>query len=261
MAQGFEKWHFPHCVGVVDGKHISIQQPKRDPSYYKYKGSHTIVVMAAVNANGEFLFVDVGTHGRVRGGLSDNSALFTQVEGGTLGLPADEPLPGSHRTLPYVFVGNDAFPLRRYFMKAYPAAFKDDQQCIFSYRLSRAHRIAENAFGIMTDKFSRLKNTINLEPSKVEKIILACTALHNYLLRDYEAEYAPAGTMDSEDLEKRTLELGKWRTDTSLVPLASIRRCIIDEEAEKVRREFTEYFSGEGAVPWQYHMCGMEEQR
>ncbi|KAK4304670.1 hypothetical protein Pmani_014347 [Petrolisthes manimaculis] len=40
-----------------------------------------------------------------------------EAAGRAIGLPTDEQLGDSHRTLPYVFIGDDAFPLKRYFMK------------------------------------------------------------------------------------------------------------------------------------------------
>lgn len=102
----------------------------------------------------EFIYVDVGTNGRVSdGGVWANSTLYARLQGGTVGLPEDEQLFGSHRTLPFVFVGDDSFPLKRYFMKPYPFKHQDNKQRIYSYRLSRARRVVENAFGIMANKF------------------------------------------------------------------------------------------------------------
>lgn len=115
-----------------------------------------------------------------------------------MGLPADEQLSDSHRTLPYVFVGDDAFLLKRYFMKPHSFKHQNDEQSIFSYRLSRARRVVENAFGIMSNKFRILLSAINLSPQKVEKIVLACTALHNFLHREHEAFYTPVSSLDKE---------------------------------------------------------------
>lgn len=107
VAKQFEKWNFPHCVGAVDGKHITIWPPKDGGSYhFNYKASHSIVLMAVVNANYEFMYVDVGTNGRVSdGGVWANSSLCARLQEGTFGLPTDEQLPDSFRTLPFVFVG------------------------------------------------------------------------------------------------------------------------------------------------------------
>ncbi|KAF7988894.1 hypothetical protein HCN44_007204 [Aphidius gifuensis] len=47
-ANGFGKfWHFQHCIGAIDGRHIHIEAPPNASSqYYIYKGYHNIVVLA-----------------------------------------------------------------------------------------------------------------------------------------------------------------------------------------------------------------------
>lgn len=262
VAKEFEKkWHFPQCLGAVDGKHIAIRPPKDSGSYYyNYKGTHSIVLMAVVNANYEFLYVDVGTNGRVSdGGVWANTTLCSKLERGEIHLPEDQKLPGSQRTVPFVLIGDDAFPLKRYLMKPFPFKNQNKEQRIFSYRLSRARRTVENAFGILANKFRIFLQPINLEPMKVEKIVLASTALHNYLRREHSAEYTPLGCTDRENVLDGTIIPASWRSEPVLAPLPRIRRNASDE-AKETRLEFMAYFNDEGAILWQNRMCGITDR-
>ena len=67
---------------------------------------------------------------------------------GRINLPEDEPLPGSDDTMPFVFVGDEAFPLRPYLMRPWPGRMlTDEKRKVYNYRLSRARRVVENTFG------------------------------------------------------------------------------------------------------------------
>jgi hypothetical protein len=73
-----EKWQFLNCLGAVDGKHIKIVPPKGCGSFYwNYKGSNSLVLMAVVNANYEFLYCDIGTNGCISdGGVIQNTKFY-----------------------------------------------------------------------------------------------------------------------------------------------------------------------------------------
>lgn len=81
-----------------------------------------------------------------------------------------------------VFVGDDAFPLATYLMKPYSRLEGlEHKQKIFNYRLSRARRIVENAFGIMASRFRVYRKPISVSLDKTDSIIKATCALHNWL--------------------------------------------------------------------------------
>ncbi len=78
---------------------------------------------------------------------------------GRLDLSMDSHLPQANHLgpVPHVFVSNAAFPLRRDLMRPYPGRNLTERRQVFSYRLSRARRTVEKAFGIMASqwRFSR----------------------------------------------------------------------------------------------------------
>jgi hypothetical protein len=120
VAREFEKrWNFPHCIGAIDGKHVEIRKPPGTGSYYfNYKHSFSIVLMGIVNANYEFLMVNVGANGRVSdGGVFSNTLFCTKLKLKQLSIPEPDNVPESDMKMPYVFVGDDAFPLMENLMK------------------------------------------------------------------------------------------------------------------------------------------------
>lgn len=153
-------WNFPHCIGAMDGKHVVIQAPSNTGSrFFNYKGDSSIVLLALVDANYKFTYVDVGCKGRIS-------------DGGVF------PLPGRNKPIPHVIVADDAFALDINLMKPYPGQHdKRSKERIFNYRLSRARRIVENVFGIMSGVFRVLRKPILLTPEKVQLIILTCCCI------------------------------------------------------------------------------------
>jgi len=103
------------------------------------------VLLAVVDAEYKFLYVDVGCNGRFSdGGVVNRCSLYHALETGPVGLPPAILLPGRTQPVPYFFVADDAFAMKNYIMKPY--LFKDQPapNRIFNYRLSRARRIVEN---------------------------------------------------------------------------------------------------------------------
>lgn len=93
------------------------------------------------------------------GGVFCDSSLRGALEDGSIGLPAATPILPDTEPMPYFFVGDDAFPMRTWLQKPYPQRLMTRQERIFNYRLSRARRVVENAFGILAHRYIFLQFT------------------------------------------------------------------------------------------------------
>ena len=88
------RWNVPHAVGALDGKHIAIKKPKKSGSeYFNYKGFFPLVLLALVDAEYKFLWVNMGASGSSSDAqIFNRSKLKRRIETGTLELPPPEPL-------------------------------------------------------------------------------------------------------------------------------------------------------------------------
>jgi hypothetical protein len=93
------------------------------------------VLLAVVDAEYKFLYVDVGCNGRVSDrGVFNRCSLYHALETGTVELPPAIPLPGCTQPVPHFFAAYDAFAMRKYIMKPYPFKDQPAPNQIFNYR-------------------------------------------------------------------------------------------------------------------------------
>ena len=214
-----------------------------------------------MDADYKFIYVDVGCNGRISdGGVFKNCSLYHPMEANNLNMNSKCRLPGIDTDVPYAFVADDAFPLKTYILKPYGQPNLTKQKRVFNYRLSRSRRIVENAFGILANRFRVFMQPIALSPSKVESVVLACVALHNFLRTNIGARavYTPPGYFDNEDTSTGEIQPGEWRSEpepAGLVPLHYQSSGRAADAAKDVRELLCEYFnSPEGEVSWQWKM-------
>ncbi|XP_056647448.1 uncharacterized protein LOC130452155 [Diorhabda sublineata] len=164
------QWNFPNCVEAIDGKHIQIKcPPKSGSNYYNYKGTFSITLFALVDAEYNFLYIDVGANGKSNdGAVFQASTLNIAMESNSLNLLQNT-----------ILVAVDAFPLRKDILKPFSKRNLSISERI--YRLSRARRVSENAFGILVAKFRVFERPIALSPETVDLVVKSSCALHNWL--------------------------------------------------------------------------------
>jgi len=236
----FTQWQFPNCIGALDRKHIRIVPPPNSGSlYFSYKQYNSVVLMALVDACYKFLYVDIGSYGRISdGGVFNSCSLSAALESNTLNIPEDRKLPHSDIASPYVVVADDAFALKRYLMKPYASRNLTVMQRVYNYRFSRARRVVENAFGIMCSRFRVFSKAIPLAPDKVQSVVMAVCVIHNFLLRNpvSAAQYIPEECESTNELQRVSKQGGNRPTNAAVA----------------VRDELCKYFSSDvGSVGWQ----------
>jgi hypothetical protein len=180
-------WNFPNLIDAIDGKHVKVQGPPNSGSkFFNYKQFFVVVLLALLDARYKFTAVDIVSYGRNSGGgIFAHSNLGKYLET-HLDIPEGKQLPGTSCLAPHVIVGDEAFPLktylmRPYLMRPYPGSQSkgDNEKSIFNYRLPRARRVVENAFGILSQKFEIYQRTVQSLPENADDIIFATCVLHN----------------------------------------------------------------------------------
>ncbi|XP_055954830.1 uncharacterized protein LOC130010792 [Patella vulgata] len=202
--------------------------------------------MAVTDATYKFLYVDVGAEGGASdGGTWSNCSVLDAVEENRAGVPQPEPLPNDDQPVPYHFVGDDAFALRTWMMKPFSHRSQVLRERIYSYRLSRARRVVENSFGILSQRFCCFLTTMHQHPDTINLISMYVCALHNLILIRYP----------HEDPDTHDLIPGGWRSDRHLQGVLPLTGHQTQKDAKDQRDYLSHYnMSPAGAVPWQERM-------
>jgi len=168
IASGFyRRTQFPNCVGAVDGKRVRIKMPTGIGSLlYNYK-HFSILLLALVEANYCFITEDVGAVGKSGdSNVFKNSNIGRKLESNQLGIPGSRPLPNdeNEKCVPFAIMGDEAFVLSEHVLRPYPNRNLSVQQRIYNYKLTRARRMIECAFGILANKWRIFHRPLDVTP-------------------------------------------------------------------------------------------------
>jgi hypothetical protein len=260
IADDFQRrWNVPHACGALDGKHIAVRCPGRTGSlYHNYKGFFSLVLMALVDADYKFLWIDIGGYGsQCDAQIYNASELKDCLEDGSIGFPDPDPMPNDDRNMPYFFLGDDAFGLRTFLMKPFSHRGQTKEEYVANYRISRGRRVVENAFGVLAQRWQVLLTTMMQGPEIVSTIVEACVCLHNVMRIRYPA--LQNAQLDMEDADHNVVQ-GLWRATANMHDIDRVVGANRDTRAGKRQREYLKlYFnSPAGSVPWQDRMTSLE---
>ncbi|KAJ8891096.1 hypothetical protein PR048_010606 [Dryococelus australis] len=140
-------WRFPNYLGSIYGTRVAVKCPdKTGSAYFSYLHKFSINLMAIVDHNYTFLFIDVGGYEKNSdGGVFEASAMGQKLLNGTLNTPRDRPLPEQNEPTPGVLIGDEAFPLGPNLLRPFPyrQSRHGKNKHVYNKRLCRARRVVE----------------------------------------------------------------------------------------------------------------------
>lgn len=236
----YSRTNFPNIIGAIDGKHIRMIQPEHSgSSYFNYKKFFSCVLMAWTDAYYKFVYIDVGSYG-----TASDSEIFKTSEMGKrlfenrLNIPSGRQLPNDEvgDVIPFSVVGDKAFGLGNHILRPYARRHLNYTKRIFNYRHTRARRMVECTFGILSNKWRIFHRTIDVNINFCVRIIKACCVLHNYVRIKDGINFAE--TLYSCPMNNLTInEENRGRNNMN-----------------NVRQYMTSYFTSPGgAIPCQYN--------
>jgi hypothetical protein len=175
----FNKCGYPLCLGALDGTHIAVKAPTGfECDYFNYKKHHSIIMLATVNADLIFTYVNVGAPGRC-----NDSSIYNNC---TLSNVIQHSMYQKHFMLvrnikiQSHLIADSAFALNSTLLKPYADRPNIPRyQSLFNYRLSRARCSVERAFGLLKNRFRLLHRKMEHDLYNVGNIIKAATIIHN----------------------------------------------------------------------------------
>lgn len=216
--------------------------------YYNYKGTHSLVLMVIADANYRISLLDIGAPGRRSdSGVFYASEIGKRLQNGTLSIPLPKPVEHGGQALPFILVGDEAFPLTQYMLRPYPRSGRlNRRKNVFNYRLSRARRIVENLFGILSARMRIFRKPIIASIPTATRIIKATTCLHNFIISQ---------ELKQPRTQRRYMTLNAHERELrgiGMEDIGTFDRSIPTKNSAKIRDDFATFFETTGAVSWQW---------
>lgn len=243
--QKSQEFSFPHCLGALDGKHISIWAPSHTgPEDMNYQGSFSMILLTLVDSNHNFMYADIVQSQNMDNKVFNESDLWLNINTDNLNLPPYIPLLGDTNNMPYIFVTDGSFPLERHIMSPFPGYHDSSSpESIYNQLIAQSHSAVDNTFGVLSAVFKVLTKPIILEPAKSAIVIRSCLLLHNFLMKSDSSKdiYCPPGLLDTY-IDGGIVTQGSWRHENQdhFMPLQTLPY-EPEEDAIQIRLNFLDY--------------------
>ncbi|XP_064487325.1 uncharacterized protein LOC135399499 [Ornithodoros turicata] len=169
---------FPQAIRALGGCHLPVSPPKLHATdYYNYKGWYSIILLALVDHQYKFKYINVGSPGRCHDAhVYGRSRLRSLVDGDHFQSPVVT-IEGTF--IPPIILCDQAFPLTSNLLKPFANAPKGTPQASFNYNLSKTRRIVENAFGRVKARFRHVMKRMECNTTLAKRSIRTACTLHN----------------------------------------------------------------------------------
>ena len=118
---------------------------------------------------------------------------------GSLRIPVSRKIPNTVTKIQFFLVEDETLPLKLNLMRPYPRKDLDYSKRVYNYRISRARRTVDYAFGMLTKKFGVLQTSMETSAEVSEAFVKSFCVLHNFIKRENNFNYFP-----SDDVHKAT---------------------------------------------------------
>jgi hypothetical protein len=138
-------------------------------------------------------------------------------------------------------VGDSAYTLESWLLKAYDTSELSDAQIEFNTCLNTARNVVERAFGRLKARFRSVRKQIDMDVLNAPDLILACCCLHNFCEENKEVvliEWEKEAETDAETLiENARQDRDRLREESFYV----FNGPVFDESGISVRRAITNW--------------------
>lgn len=170
-------YDMPNCMGSLYGRFVAINNKQ-------------FMFLAVVDASYKFVMIDVGDYCDGNPAkVWPKSIMSKQFENHDFEIPTRRRV--NDQILPYVMVAGNSFAPDSYIIKTFRPNDVDeikDVHKIFNSRIAPIKDIAEEAMTNLRRRWQVVQRRFEIEPQKVERVILAACCLYNHFNASTSAE-------------------------------------------------------------------------
>jgi hypothetical protein len=142
----------------------------------------SVAFPGAADSKSRFVVIDMDAYGKQSdGGTFSGSTLYQFLADSESTLPKSASFEGSGTDMPFVILGNKAYPLKTFLMKPLARKNMSCEKRGFNCRLLQAMRYGECAFGLIIAKWRLLNKALETNVNNAERIVKFICLLHNII--------------------------------------------------------------------------------